>query len=252
MVNLGSTYPFKLKVGTCDQENSRIVKIFADWNSNGIFDENELIITSDVINSTSDFEGMITIPTSVKPGFKGRLRIIVSETTNPDEISSCGIYNAGETQDYLLKFDYPLFDIGVSKLKYPSKEIMCSSDNEWVKMEVKNYGSTPLSGINFTAEVYENFNLIETYHNTHLGIITPSQSKIFQFDAGFKTSPSKNYSIICIVNVENDLNPSNDTLQFNFITAPLSEAPQGSAILCDGTDEIRLEAVSSGTAFWYD
>ncbi len=252
LVNLGSTYPFKLKVGTCDQENSRIVKIFADWNSNGIFDENELIITSDVINSTSDFEGMITIPTSVKPGFKGRLRIIVSETTNPDEISSCGIYNAGETQDYLLKFDYPLFDIGVSKLKYPSKEIMCSSDNEWVKMEVKNYGSTPLSGINFTAEVYENFNLIETYHKTHLGIITPSQSKIIQFDAGFKTSPSKNYSIICIVNVENDLNPSNDTLQFNFITAPLSEAPQGSAILCDGTDEIKLEAVSSGTAFWYD
>jgi hypothetical protein len=79
--------------------------IYIDFNDNGLWDAGEMVwnsTTATTPNVNNIHAGTFTIPTGVAPGIK-RMRIVLIETTIPLTLAnSCGTYNWGETEDYLV------------------------------------------------------------------------------------------------------------------------------------------------------
>ncbi len=250
-LKLGSTYPFTISAGTCDDENDRIIKLFVDWQADGIFDESDLVATSGLISVTTDFEGMIEVPPTVVPGTKARLRIVLVETDQPEAVMPCGSYPNGETQDYLLHFAAADYDLSIDAITYPSGDTICATDQEGVETRIKNNGTAVMESFLLTASIYENGSLIQTLEEFVSDSILPNNTRIVQFSESFSTGIGKNYSIQCSVFAENDQNPTNDTLSLSFVTAPNAEIYAASAGQCRDTDHIVLQADADGIPFWY-
>ncbi|MFN6945030.1 MAG: GEVED domain-containing protein, partial [Cytophagaceae bacterium] len=101
-VFVGQTFNLEVGVGTCGSEYVKVTKVFIDWNHNGSFDdEGDLVFVSDVYDYTTSLSAVITVPEYVDLGER-RMRIVCRETDDHNEISSCGKYSYGETQDYTL------------------------------------------------------------------------------------------------------------------------------------------------------
>ena len=250
-LNQGTTYPFVVRIGTCGQENSRVVKIFADWNSNGTFDEDELVATSGVISTSGNFEGSITVPQHVKPKYFSLLRVVLMETTSATEVSSCGSYEFGETQDYLVKFGYPEVDLSLKRFTNPFAS-QYSSNNQLVELEIENIGESAIENIDFTFDIYENSTLVQSVNQTYTGLLPSLHSDVVRLNTPFPTQPISEYSITCTAIVNGDFNSSNNTLEHNFSTTPYQEVTDITAVKCSGSSTIRLKATATGNINWYD
>ena len=85
---------------------SSISKAWIDYNRNGVFENNEVIINT-AANTTSVVSNTFTIPAAGSPQmYSGNLpvkmRVILSETaTSPNP---CGTFSYGEVEDYYVKF----------------------------------------------------------------------------------------------------------------------------------------------------
>lgn len=250
-LNQGATYPFVVKAGTCGQENSRVVKIFADWNSNGTFEDDELAATSGIISASGDFEGSITIPVHVKPNYFGLLRVVLMETTNATEVSSCGSYEFGETQDYLVKFDYPEVDLSLKRFTSPLAS-QFPSDNQLVELEIENLGKSAIENIDFTFDIYENSTLVQSVNQSYSEPLLSLHSDAFRLNVTFPTKPSSEYSIRCTAIVNGDLNLANNTLEHTFTISPYQEVTDITAVKCSGSSVVNLKATATGNVNWYD
>jgi len=100
----GKSYPFSITLGTCGANFNKIAKVYIDWNGNGVFDPDELVATSDIINGTNNYTTNITVPGTVTPGTESLMRVVLTETSDPSVIQPCGTYAKGETQDYKVQF----------------------------------------------------------------------------------------------------------------------------------------------------
>jgi len=247
----GGTYPFVVKAGTCALENPRMIKIFVDWNSNGVFDNDELIATSNIITSSGNFEGSLSVPSNVKPGNFGLLRIVMVETSDANDVISCGAYAYGETQDYLVKFDYPSTDLGLSSYISLSNG-RCFSNNQQIELSVENLGSSPISSIEFTSEVFENGAKIKTINHTYNNQLPAFGSDIVILNETFPTKVDTEYTILTTANVVGDVNSSNNSLQTIFRTAPYSTITDIKALKCGSSSTIKLKATATGNINWYD
>jgi hypothetical protein len=249
-LELGKSYPFTLSLGTCGTEQNRIAKIFVDWNSNGIFEENETVAVSNVISSNGDFVGNIEVPSFVKTETFALLRIVLVETSDANDVSSCGTYQFGETQDYIVKFVKPNLDLGL--LKFTSiAEAICADEYQTIEFEIENFGGSNISSISFSAMIYENESLIKTLNQNYLKTILPNKKDVFRFDERIQTQPNSNYEVIVTTNVLNDQNTENNTLSIEFTTSPLLGIENPTAVRCEGTSSIKLNATGNGTIYWY-
>jgi len=116
------TLPFTIKLSSCDATTaSRIVKIYIDYNNNGLFtDPGEEVAQSAVLSGgITSFTGTISTPAGLKPGNFTLMRIIAEETTNPASVTPCGTYGNGETQDYRVQIIAASNDVGVSGVVDP-------------------------------------------------------------------------------------------------------------------------------------
>lgn len=98
-----STYPLSVQVGTCGGNFTNSVRVFIDYNQNGLFtDAGETVYTSagGTVGPHTETAN-ITIPLTAVPGTT-KMRVIVVETGTPTGITPCGTYNWGETEDYLV------------------------------------------------------------------------------------------------------------------------------------------------------
>ncbi|WMJ75426.1 GEVED domain-containing protein [Cytophagaceae bacterium ABcell3] len=90
--------------GTCGLSNSQKIKVYVDWNNNFDFgDEGELVVETGELSSGSDFSSMIDVPEHAVPNSRVRMRVIVWEHAHDTDVSACGNYSYGETQDYTLR-----------------------------------------------------------------------------------------------------------------------------------------------------
>lgn len=99
----GAAYPFTVRNGSCSGTHySSITKIYIDWNGDGDFtDVGEEVYVSAVSTAIGNNIGSITVPANAITGSVG-MRIITRETTVPADITSCGLYPWGETEDYFI------------------------------------------------------------------------------------------------------------------------------------------------------
>lgn len=104
-VEKGKTYTLSLSAGTCGAINNKVTKVYIDWNADGDFDDSgELVATSNVIADNGSFTTNITVPSTVVVNTHSRIRVVLAETANANDIAPCGTYAKGETQDYAITF----------------------------------------------------------------------------------------------------------------------------------------------------
>jgi len=103
-VTPGSKVPFSITVGNCSYPSSAYAKAYVDLNRDGDFtDANEeaFVSNSFLTDNGTTVSGVISIPSNASVG-STRMRIVMVETNNANDISSCGTYNFGETEDYVV------------------------------------------------------------------------------------------------------------------------------------------------------
>ncbi|MGB3619595.1 MAG: S8 family serine peptidase [Catalinimonas sp.] len=101
----GETYELEVDLGTCSESYARRLAVYVDWNQDGTFnDTDERLVYTDPAGDddgtpTFTVSETIDIPAGATPGMTTRMRIVCSEG---DQITGCGAYEWGETQDYQL------------------------------------------------------------------------------------------------------------------------------------------------------
>jgi hypothetical protein len=99
----GVNYGLNVQVGTCGGSYSNMTKVYIDYNQNGLFsDPGEEVYASATSTAGPHNEiGTIIIPMTATLG-NTRMRVITVETTVIGNITPCGTYSWGETEDYFV------------------------------------------------------------------------------------------------------------------------------------------------------
>lgn len=248
----GKTYSFTVNLGTCLTNFDKIAKIFIDYNSDGDFDDtNETIATSAIINANGVFTGNVVVPTNVIAGNSSILRVVLSETTNPASVTSCGNYAKGETQDYKVVFTKSSADAGVISINNINDNL-CATTDQVVSVKLKNFGSTTLTNIPVVVTLSSNSTVIKTITETFIGSLAPNNEIDYTLKGVITTEASKQYSIDARTSLIADVIISNNSSSkiFNVPAMPL---PVGlSAVTCDNVAGFyQLSGQGDGTLFWY-
>ena len=98
-VAAGSAQTISFSAGFTGTAYSEYVKVYIDYNQNGVFtDAGELVVSAAASSSAATRTGTFTVPGTAKSG-STRLRVVLSDNS---ATTSCGSYGYGETEDYTL------------------------------------------------------------------------------------------------------------------------------------------------------
>ena len=98
-----ATYNLSVSVGTCGTNNSNMMKVFMDFNQNGLFtDAGETIYATTTPSVGANIQtASIVIPSTSLVG-QTRMRVVTVQTSSANNVTPCGTYSWGETEDYLV------------------------------------------------------------------------------------------------------------------------------------------------------
>jgi hypothetical protein len=254
-VEAGATYPLSsVTLGTCGTEQDKISKVYIDFNNDGVFDEVNELVGTQIPNPGSTgnltFTGPIVIPSTVTIGNTSRARIVLSETTDATTITSCGTYANGEILDMNIKFNAPSKDVGVNTLIDPASGT-CSKTGQTVTANVKNFGSSAVSGIGLTARIYNGTTLLTTLTGSYSGSIDPGMDVNITTTGGFNLTSGTTYTIETETTLTGDLNALNNVLSSTVTTSTPPAASNLLVTKCDNASSYTLSGSSGGTIFWY-
>jgi len=247
----GKTYPLSLSVGTCGSNFDKIAKVFIDYNSDGDFDDaNELVATSNIINSNGTFISNITIPDNVTINNFSLLRIVLTETNSAANVTACGNYAKGETQDYRVKFQVPSADVGVIAVVNPSAST-CANASQTVSVRLKNFGTQSQTNIPVSVIISDGASVIATLTGTYTGNLTYLSEADVTLNGNFNALASKTYTITAKTNLTGDLVTTNDQVIATVQTSIPPVVAGATAYLCNSTNNYSLIATGAGTILWY-
>ncbi len=250
-LEIGQTVPLSLSLGTCGADNAKIAKVFIDWNNDADFDDaGELVATTDVMNSTGTYTSTVAVPTHVAEGNIGRMRVVLVETSNPDEISACGTYGKGETHDYRVKFLASSKDVGITAVMFPTQGF-CANPNQNVQVVIRNYGTATQSNIPVTVNVRNGNGQMTTLSGTYAAALSSNSDASFYLPGTFSADANTTYTFTAATALAGDLNTGNNQLVKELSTSDVSAAPVATATVC-GDGPTVLQATANGTVFWYD
>ncbi|MFP4065134.1 MAG: S8 family serine peptidase [Bacteroidales bacterium] len=250
VLKAGGSYPFEVNTGYCEEYGPHVISIYADWNSDGIFDEDEIVATSAVKDSPGSFTGTLNVPIHVGSGSTAILRVVAKETDHPDEMAPDLDYQRGETQDYLLVFDRATTDVQISGLPGLSG-VLCPSEHQSVTVSLENNGSEPVSEILLQAVLYEDEQPSDTIKEVYSNELDALSADVFRFNDTFTTLPDSDYMVEVSVMQPETLLGDHGTLQVLFQTGNRPPPPSAKAVVCQGEEETRLSAQGAGTVYWY-
>ncbi|WP_343634546.1 GEVED domain-containing protein [Fluviicola sp.] len=97
------SYGLNVGIGTCGGNYSNMTKVYIDYNHNGLFsDPGEEVYASPTYTVGPHNEiGTVLVPVTATLGIT-RMRVINVETTVISNITPCGTYTWGETEDYFV------------------------------------------------------------------------------------------------------------------------------------------------------
>ena len=151
----GTSNAFSVSLGICDaRSNANAIAIWIDLNKNGLFeDATEKLYVSTVTSSTfpRTETGTLRIPATLTNGgtdtIRGitRMRIVNSNQT-PSSINSCGTYQYGETEDYLVDIQYaPACNSSFVPQLFSTIDTICAS----IPFTISIQNATGISGLSF-------------------------------------------------------------------------------------------------------
>ncbi|MES2372440.1 MAG: S8 family serine peptidase [Bacteroidota bacterium] len=251
-IEAAQTVPISVRVSTADAtSNPRIVKVFIDYNNNGTFETSELAATSGILPATSSvFNGSITTPAGLTIGNIYLMRIVVRETSFASDVTACGTYPKGETQDYRVKVVDPTNDVSIREIVFPYAT-ECASTAQYVTVEIRNNGSVDQSNIPLTVNVVTGSTTVANLAFTYPGPIAPLTSINYTFQVPFATNPATTYTVTATASAPTDQNPSNNSI-VSTIATPAKPTVTAVGEIC-GTNAILnvTNPVAGGNYFWY-
>mgnify|MGYP005749316913 CR=1 FL=1 len=247
---VGQTLPLSLSLGTCGADNDKIAKVFIDWNGNGSFEPNELVATTPLMSSTGTFNTNVTIPQSVSINSQVIMRVVLVETTNPDDVEACGNYAKGETQDYLVQFTGPTKDVGIASLLFPTQDL-CANPAQPVSVMLRNYASEAQTNLPISVTITSQGATVATFNTTYTGTLAAYSEARIILPGTFAVEAGKTYQITSQVTLADDQFQANNQ-RVDVRTASMAPAaPQATATTC-GTTPVSLRGTGNGTIYWYD
>ena len=247
----GKTYPLSLNIGSCGANFDKIAKVFIDWNGDNDFDDvNELVATTGIINTTGIYTVNIDVPQQVIVNNFSLLRIVLMETNNPLNITPCGSYQKGETQEYRVKFNNSSIDATVTAIINPVGTI-CASTSQTVGARIKNMGTQNLTNIPITAIITENQMVVATLNTTFTGVLPYLSEVDINFPSGFTAQAGKTYTITAKTNLIGDIATANDQLIGTTTVSMPPVATSGDVYFCTTIDQFSLNTIANGVPFWY-
>jgi hypothetical protein len=246
----GKTYSLSINLGTCGANFNKAAKIYIDWNGNGVFDANELVATTGIFNGTGTYTTNITVPVSVVAGNYSLMRVVLTETSDTSVIKPCGNYNKGETQDYRVQFLQTGNDAGVTSIVYPDSTGSCPAVTQ-VTINLKNYGSKPISNIPVTVVITSPGNNVTTFNQTYTPALKPLEQENFTLNGTFNAIAGAVYTITATTNLANDpISANNQVSETIVINAPAS-AVNLAAYYCNNSKQYQLSGAGDGELLWY-
>lgn len=248
----GKTYPFSVNIGTCGANADKIAAVYADWNGDGDFeDQNELVAKSAIYNGNGIFNGNITVPSDVIAGNFSLLRVVLNQTSNTNNVLPCGTYEKGETQDYKIRFIKSTTDVGVIAIN-DQLENLCVATTKNFSVKIKNFGSAALSNIPITLTLSSNSTVLKTVTETFLDSIEPNQEADFTFSTPFDLQANSSYVLNAKTDYITDIVINNDTSNKSFSTLTPQNPTDLSVSACDNAlGYYQLNGKGDGTLFWY-
>ncbi len=246
------TLPITIRVATCDASTqSRIVKVFIDYNNNGVFDTNELVATSGILTSSAQiFTTNITTPGTLTIGTITLMRIIVQETLTASDITACNDFAKGETQDFRIRVVNPSNDLALANIVSPQAGD-CGNTQQFVTINIANNGSNNQSNFPITAAITNGATTIATLTATYLGTIIGLSSANYTFQTPFNAVAGINYTITAKVNAANDQFIANNQLVVLTPIAAKTIAPTGDGVVCNTSAILRVLNPTTSNYFWF-
>ncbi len=251
------TLPFTIKLSTCDAATpSNIVKIYIDYNNNGLFtDAGENVATSGVISSGNSFSGNIVVPSGLTVGNYTRMRIVVEEGTDATLVNPCGTYGNGETEDYRIQVVSPSNDVGVTQLVDPLGAI-CDVDSERVTIRIKNFGTSNQLNVPITTTIQNGATTVATFNTVCPDTIPALGEVVYTFQPTFHAVAGTTYTITSKTNLPGDQNTANDQNVSTVAVSTGGNTTTGTAEICTinpPSASLQANVVDSNdVAVWYD
>ncbi len=248
----GGNIPVFIKLGSTDAtNNTRFVKIFIDFNNNGKFDSTENVLTSSELTN-GNYISTISLPSNLAIGKLFKFRVVVMETSISSNVNACGSYTIGETQDYTLKINSASNDLQVSDIINPTAGV-CKKAVQYVTIKLVNNGSTNQSNIPVSLIVKKGNVTILNINETFTGRLNGFENMTYTFQKPISIDANTSYIITASVNINNDQQPSNNSLTTTIVSAAEIAAPQGTAVICNGVMRLNVSNPTSGSNYyWYD
>lgn len=255
-VSSGQVLPLSVGLGTCAGNFVKAVRIFADWNGDGDFeDADEIVATSAGFAATETFTTQLRVPLALPVGRITRLRLVLQETNNPAGILPCGSYPKGETRDYSLLLTRPAVDVEATALLNPEPGFCASNRVTGITVALRNLGAAPLRSATITTVVTNAAGAtLATLTGTFAGNLSSFQTANVVLMGQFNALPATAYTFRTTVAATDDGNPANNLLTAARTTSGVTPAPTNLTAVTCGADGNAILAGSgnAGTLYWYD
>ena len=241
-----------MKLSSADaSNNNRFVKVFIDYNNNGVFDANELVHTSAALNN-GDYSTNINLISDLIVNQFTKLRVVVAEATASSNVGACNLYSNGETQDYTLRVVNPSNDIQVLEITNPIGGIS-EKAVQYVTVKVANNGANKLTNLPLNLVVKKGNTTILNTTETFTGRLYGSETMSYTFQTPIQIELSQIYTITASATLANDQQPSNNAITATIISANPSPVVSGSATGCNGNVQLMVNNPNSNDQYlWYD
>lgn len=246
--------PFRIRVNSSDATNAdKIVKLFIDYNNDGDFaDANELVATSPVLKNNEVFAGSFTTPSTLTVGSSYRTRVVLVETSTANDVTACGTYARGETDDFRLVVVNPSTDFTISEVITPTVAD-CADNNQYLTVNIRNNGSVSKSNIPISVEVKNGTTTVTTINATYPGTVLPLSNASFTLQTPFATTENTTYTILATANITGDQNTANNTLSTSLTIGRKGNDPNPIGTICNNSALLRIPSASANTNyFWFN
>ena len=241
-----------MKLSSADAtNNNRYVKVFIDYNNNGVFDSNELVHTSAAITN-GDYSANFDLISNLIINQFTKLRVVVAETTAAANVTACGTYTTGETQDYTLRVVNPSNDVQLLEITNPSGGVS-EKAVQYVTVKVANNGASRLTNLPLSLEVKKGNATILNIKETFTGRLYGSEIMTYTFQTPISIELNQNYTITASASLANDQQPANNSITATIISPSSSPAISGSATGCNENVQLLVNnPISNDQYLWYN
>ena len=174
------------------------------------------------------------------------MRVIVSETNDPNAIQPSGNYTRGEAQDYTLLIVRPSNDLALSSVVYPF-DGECADGSQFVTIKLRNSGSKEQKNIPLSVDILENGNPLSTISGVFNGPLVAGAESEYTFQTPFVMKANAKYTFTAKSSLVTDQNAENNQVVSEASALGSGVAPTAlQALICNNSAALLKGTVTAG------